>query len=272
MPLSGSRPASYNNRVIMIYNPKLEGSPFYWEGGPLGILLIHGFTATTAEVRPLARVLNASGYTTAGPLLPGHFTNPQDLNHVRWQQWIEACEEMYQRLCLKCKLVIVGGESAGGLISLFLASQHPEIAALLLYAPALRLNINPFDSLLIHLLAPFIASLPKKNLDSDELWQGYKVNPLKGVLQLMKLQDKVRSLLPAVTQPVLIVQGELDTTVASDVPDLIFNRVKSTIKEKYWLAKSSHCVILDQEFDQVIGITGQFLDRALNSKPTEEPV
>jgi carboxylesterase len=109
-------------------------------------------------------------------------------------------------------------------------------------------------------------------LDSDDLWQGYTVNPLKGVLQLMALQKKVRLLLPLITQPVLIMQGRLDTTVDSTVPDLIFNRVKSTIKEMHWMEKSSHCVILDREFDQVTGITNQYLDRVLSAITIEESV
>jgi len=39
---------------MVIKNPHLEGSPFFWEAGPIGILLAHGFSAITAEVRPLA--------------------------------------------------------------------------------------------------------------------------------------------------------------------------------------------------------------------------
>jgi len=42
----------------MIHNPHLEGGPFVWEGNRLGILLIHGFTATTTEVRLLAEKLH----------------------------------------------------------------------------------------------------------------------------------------------------------------------------------------------------------------------
>ena len=51
----------------MIHNPHLEGEPFFWEAGPVGVLLIHGFTATTAEVRPLAKILQQDGYTVSGP-------------------------------------------------------------------------------------------------------------------------------------------------------------------------------------------------------------
>ena len=31
-----------------IVNPHLEGEPFFWPGGPDGVLLVHGYTATTA--------------------------------------------------------------------------------------------------------------------------------------------------------------------------------------------------------------------------------
>ena len=41
----------------LIKNPHLKGGPFFWGAGPTGILLVHGFTATTAEVRPLAQAL-----------------------------------------------------------------------------------------------------------------------------------------------------------------------------------------------------------------------
>jgi carboxylesterase len=256
----------------MLYNPQLAGSPFYWEGGPVGILLTHGFSATTAEVRPLAKILHSSGYTIAAPLLPGHFTNPQDLNRVHWIDWVNAVEEMYQRLSSQCKLIVAGGESTGALLSLYLANQHPEIVALLLYAPALKLKLNSLDSILLHLLAPFVPWLPKKNLDSNDLWQGYSVNPLRGVIQLMRLQKKIRSLLPGIRQPVLIVQGKLDTTVHPGVPDLIYGRVGSTIKEKYWLDHSAHCVIIDHEFDQVIALTLQFLQRVLSAEAAKNPI
>jgi carboxylesterase len=247
----------------MLHNPQLEGSPFFWEGGTEGVLLIHGFTATTAEVRPLAQTLHSSGYTVAGPLLPGHFTTPQDLNRVRWQDWVSAVEDMYLRLSSRHKSIVVGGESTGGLLSLYLASQHPSITALLLYAPALRLNLNPFESFLIHMLAPFVPWLPKKNLDSNDLWQGYPVNPLMGVVQLLQFQKKVRPLLPGIKQPALIVQGKLDNTVHPCVPDVIYGQIGSIIKEKYWMDHSAHCVIIDREFDQVTDLTFQFLNRVL---------
>ena len=173
---------------------------------------------------------------------------------------------MYQRLSTQCDRVIVGGESAGGLLSLYLAGHRPEITALLLFAPALRLNLNLTDSILLRLLALFIPWVPKKNLDSNDLWQGYRVNPLKGVMQLMQLQKRVRPLLPKIKQPVLIIQGKLDTTVHPSVPEMVYDQVGSTIKEKYWMEHSSHCVIIDREFELVTAHTTHFLNRVLSVK------
>jgi carboxylesterase len=246
-------------------NPHLEGGPFFWPAGPTGILLCHGYTATSAEVRQLAPLLHGRGYTVAGPLLPGHGTSPQDANRYRWQDWVAAIESTYQELTARCQRVILGGESTGALLSLFLAAQHPETIAILCYAPALKLNISKFDQLRLRLLAPFVTGVPKGNIDRDDLWQGYRVNPLKGALQLLHLQSQVRRLLPQIHQPILILQGRLDETVSPQVPQIIYDEIASQVKGLYWMEHSSHCVILDKELDRVAEITLDFLNKVLSS-------
>lgn len=99
-----------------LQNPHLEGHTFTWEAGPVGVLLLHGFTATTSEVRPLARLLLEGGYTVSGPLLPGFGTTPEEANRVRWGNWVEAASLAYQELAGRCSTVFVGGESMGGLL------------------------------------------------------------------------------------------------------------------------------------------------------------
>lgn len=247
----------------MIKNPHLEGDSFYWEAGPVGVLLSHGFTATTAEVRPLGRFLYEKGYSVAGPLLPGHKTRPEDLNRVRWQDWAAAFEGMYRRLSERCETIFVGGESTGALLALRFASQHAEVLGVLAYAPALRLNLRTFDIVRLYLLSPFLSSIPKPPSDDDNPWQGYTVSPLKGALQLLRLQREVQRRLPDVHQPLLIVQGRLDPTVHPTVPESISQAVKSKVKEIHWMEKSGHVVIIDQEWQAVAEITQQFIQRVL---------
>ncbi len=244
----------------LIKNPHLESDAFYWQGGPTGILLIHGFTATTAEVRPLAKALHSQGYTVSGPVLPGHNTFPEDLNRVRWQDWVVAMERAYLELAAHCERVFVGGESTGGLLALYLGSSHPKIAGLLLYAPALKLTLSARDAVKLRLVAPFVPYLPHQEKEDDGLaWKGYTVLPLKGAVQLLRLQKQVMPRLQRIQQPVLIVQGRLDDTVHPSVPQLIFDRVQARRKEIHWMEASTHCVILDRELDRVTAITLEFL-------------
>ena len=125
-----------------LINPELEGQSFFWEGGEIGILLIHGLTTTTAEVRPLAKCLNNQGFSVSGILLPGHGTKPEDLNKTHRNSWIQECEKAYLKLRSKCSFVFIAASSAGCLIALKLASKYKEIRGLLLYAPAMRLAIS----------------------------------------------------------------------------------------------------------------------------------
>lgn len=245
-------------------NPQLEGSSFYWEAGSTGVLLSHGFTATTAEVRLLAQALHDHGYTVAGPLLPGHGTTPQDCNRHTWEEWYASFEHMYQELTSKCDKVVVGGESTGALLALRLAYEHRESAAILCYAPALRLKLGRLKLFLLRLLVPFLTSIPKPPSTDNNPWQGYSVQPLKGAYQLLRLQKAVLPLLPGIHQSILIMQGRLDPTVHPDAPQIIFDRISSPVKELHWLEQSTHCVILDKERDRAADLTLDFLHRVLD--------
>jgi carboxylesterase len=253
----------------MIKNPHLEGGPFTWQGGPTGVLLVHGFTATTAEVRPLARFLYERGYTVSGPLLPGHNTTPVDANRYGWRDWVRAVEVAYRELSVRCQRVVVGGESTGSLLTLYLASEHPEIAAVLSYAPALRLTLRRRDVAKLYLAAPFkpYASKPRAasapSSGGDNLWRGYPVTPLKGTIQLLRLQSVVRPRLPQLRQPILVVQGRNDPTVHPSAPETVYHEVSSTVKELHWFDHSAHKVILDDERDRVFALTAEFIEGVL---------
>lgn len=242
-------------------NPQMDGNEFFWPGGPTGVLLVHGFTATTAEVRPLARLLHEEGYTIGAPLLPGHNATPEDLNQTHWQDWYNTVSDMYRRLAIQCQRVVVGGESTGGVLALLLASRQPDIAAVLAYAPALRLKITLLDTLRLYLASPFMPYIPKQSPDDELPWQGYRVLPLRAVTQLLALQRITRRRLPAIDQPVLVAQGRHDDAVHPDVPDMIIRGVSSQITEIHWLENSRHVIVLDKEMDDLAQLTINFLEK-----------
>src|SRR6516225_3515129 len=64
----------------MIVLPGAE--PYAADRGPVGVVLSHGFTATTRSMRPWAESLAAAGYTVRLPRLPGHGTTWQEGNRL----------------------------------------------------------------------------------------------------------------------------------------------------------------------------------------------
>lgn len=103
------------------------------------MLLLHGFTGSPWEVRPLGDSLAARGYHVLAPRLPGHGTTPEAMLFVTAADWEREAEGALHELAAFDR-VFVAGLSMGALLSLLLAARFPQrVAALALMAPAIRL-------------------------------------------------------------------------------------------------------------------------------------
>jgi carboxylesterase len=234
-----------NNATQFMKNPHLPGDDFTREGNNTGFLLIHGFTATTAEVRPLAELLHEAGYSVAGPLLPGHGTHPDDLNQATWEMWVERAKQDYEKLLRVCQQVYVLGESMGALLALQLAAQHPEIPAVILFAPAIKVK----NLWMARLLSPFIKQIKKSEEDDGLPWKGYTVYPVSAAVELLKLQNHTRKILEKIHQPLLVFTGEYDTTIHPKSAQIILAGVQTERKQHVHMEESPHCILLDKELE-----------------------
>lgn len=233
------------NNNYFIRNPQLEGDSFFWEGSQTGILLIHGFTATTAEVRLMAEKLKEEGFTISAPLLPGHGTHPDDLNNARWPMWVESVKTAYEQLLDKCDRIYVIGESMGALLALELAAQHPEVAGICLFAPAIKVK----HLWLSWLLAPFKKYLKKSDKDDGLAWKGYNVYPVRSMVELFKLQMHTRQRLFLIDHPTFVFTGEYDRSIAPDAAQVVLDGIRANPKCHIHMEKSDHCILLDKELD-----------------------
>ena len=71
------------------------GQPFFYEGNDTGVLLIHGFTGTCGQMRPLGEALRGAGYTVMAPLLPGHGTSLEDMSRTSGGDWLHCVRDAY---------------------------------------------------------------------------------------------------------------------------------------------------------------------------------
>jgi carboxylesterase len=242
-------------------NPDLDGSSFSLKGNNgICVILIHGFTATTVEVRPIAEYLNQNGFSVNAPLLPGHGTSPEDLNRQAWRNWVDSVVEVYNQCRVDHEKIFIGGESMGGVITCYLAAMFPEIKGIMLYAPAIKIEKLGYSKYIRF----FKKVIPKKNIkevqEKDVFpWQGYKVNPTRAAYQLYLLQKNAIINLNKIKQPAIIFQGKSDKTISQEGPKLIYNNIHSTYKEFVLLENSEHCVLLDKDFKFLARKTHDFI-------------
>jgi len=237
--------------------------PFFLAGGPVGVLLIHGFTGAPPEMRRLGDYLYGEGLTVAAPLLPGHGTTLADCNGVRWQQWTAHVEGALDDLRARCATVFVGGLSMGGVLALHLAAHHPDLAGALLYAPAMQVS-GRWREWIAPVLKPILRTFPKgkgdwADPDASALTWGYERYPVTAGHQLFKLIAHVRRELPRVTVPLLIVTSQGDRSVPPAVADLIARDVATEDITRLVLERSGHVLTLDAEWQLVAEKTGAFI-------------
>jgi carboxylesterase len=248
----------------MTQHAHLDPSPFHLEGGPVGVLLIHGFTGSPTELRPVAELLQQRGLTVLAPLLPGHGTRVEDMNRLHWESWTDHVEAALAWLQQRCETVFVGGLSMGGLLALHLAARSPEIAGLLLYAPALRASnrLLPLAGLVRRLQATR-AKGPKGHADPEtdrRIWC-YDRDPVGAAAQLHRGQGLVRALLPRVVCPVLIFHSTGDTTVPDRAAREVLEGTGSDDAQLITLTASGHCLTADAEREQVAEQSWDFVQR-----------
>lgn len=200
-------------------------------GAKIAVLLVHGFTATPWEMRPLAEFLAASGIASLAVRLPGHGTSPEDLAGRRWEEWLDATLAGHQILSKEFHSIYGMGVSTGCLLLLTMAEAN-ALKGLVLFSPYLRV---------LHRLAPYAGWLrwirPYQVKATDEALDEhyYHRRPLAGVHQINRLVKNLRSQLSRVTCPVLAFNGEGDQTVdigsGRQLVDLLGSAVK--IHEQY---------------------------------------
>lgn len=103
-------------------------------------LFVHGFPGTPAEMRPVAELFHAHGWTAHAPLLPGFGEDIDALPKRTHDDWLNAVKQAYESLRGQGRVVVVG-LSMGGALSLQLAATSgKDMHHLLLLAPFWRLN------------------------------------------------------------------------------------------------------------------------------------
>lgn len=248
---------------------RVDTSDFSFDGGDLGCLLIHGFTGTPYEMRPLGERLRDAGHTVRGVRLPGHATLGADLHQAGRREWYAAALAGLDDLSRRCRTTIAVGLSMGALLALRLAAERADaVARVALLAPALVVSnprVRRFGSVM-RLVGPLLpapwAALRKVGSDIAEpaaraRHPTFPV-PLRGLGELGALQREVRAMLPRVVQPALILHGGLDRTTPAENVEILRREIGSRDVRVRHFARSAHILTVDAEREEVAEEVARF--------------
>ena len=223
--------------------------PVDLRGGPVGVVLSHGFTGTTQSVRPWAEHLHAAGLTVLAPRLPGHGTRWQDMDATGFADWYGEVERAFDDLRERCTAVFAMGLSMGGTLALRLAEERGDQVAGLVVVNA-SLATERRDARLAPLLARVLPSMP--GIASDVKKAGvtelaYDRTPLRAFVSLQRAWPVVRADLSRISCPVLVFRSRVDHVVEPVSGRLLLEGLAGGTVEERVLEDSYHVATLDHD-------------------------
>ncbi len=238
--------------------------PFFHRGNAVGVLVLHGFTASPEEVRPLCEYLAVKrDFTVYAPRLTHHGTQAADMNRSQWWDWYFAALDAYYVLAQQCEKIMLVGLSMGGATAMLLAAQTNPHALVVCAAPA---EIErTIQTRLAGMVWPVKKFSPKLGSDdiTDPVWaHRYKVYPLHAIPEMIAYVEIVEQVLPQVTAPAFLIHAENDEVVPFHNMDTIVELLGSARVDTLPLHRGGHLILWNDypERPAVFAAICEFID------------
>jgi esterase/lipase len=227
-----------------------------------GVVLVHGFLASPAELKVFGRKLADLGHPVLCVRLKGHGTSPWDLRERTWFDWQASVQRGFEIMSHISSDVLVVGFATGASLALLLAAEKPRGLAAVVSVSApikFRLRNLRFAPLLNHLnklgewvyvqdgIKPFQLGEP----EHPEF--EYCNVPVRALVELGKISEVLHQKLPEITCPVTIIQGSHDPFINPESARIIHDRVGS-LDKKLHIVKSDRHGVLHEDIDNTQSI------------------
>lgn len=238
-----------------------QPQPFTFEAGNRAVLLLHGFTGHTADVRMLGRFLEKKGYTSHAPIYRGHGLPPEELLKANPAQWWDDVEQAYKHLKnLGYEEIAVCGLSLGGVLGLKLAYSEKVKGVVPMCTPMFFDNETQLSQGFKRFATEYKQLQEKEDRtierevttlidDSETLFE-----------QISTFIRDVSSQVDTIYTPTFVVQARNDEMINTDSATYIYNNVETDEKSIKWYEESTHVITLGKEKEQLHNDIFQFLE------------
>jgi len=215
-----------------------------------GIVLVHGFLASPAELRGLGEALHSHGFTVYGVRLFGHGTSPWDLRDRSYENWLQSVRRGIALMSRLTQKVLLVGFSTGGSLSLYLAADKSlPIHGVCAIGVPMKFQ-NPKMKFIVPLLYGanrLVRSLSSAQgiktfveNDSENPNINYHHMPMRGLYELTRLVTAIQGQLQQVSCPVQLLQGTDDPVVVPASVDSLKQALTSTDAEVHRIESTLH--------------------------------
>jgi pimeloyl-ACP methyl ester carboxylesterase len=250
-----------------------EHKIFYLEGGIASnkepILFIHGWAVSVEPYQEIINVL-CQRYQVIAPALPGFGKSEGDVFNWNYNEYATFLIAFLQ--ILNIKKVHLIGHSLGGGVSATLAALEPTVIRSLVLVDSTGIPVEPVPKVLFQRLIEMTAQTPQIRFPQlNQVFQAFFYNALFRAQNTIKmlwlsLTEDLKSLLPQIKSPCLLVWGANDLTTP-----LIAG------KEFSRLIKGSKLVVMKEGYhewsiffvEKIADIIFNFIDEVEKSKLVE---
>jgi carboxylesterase len=187
---------------------------------------------------------------------------------MKWPDWLGSIEDGYNLLCGCTTKIFIIGLSMGGILSLIFASQRTVNGVVTMSTPYRLPNDPrlPFVSILSGVIRTVNKGKPDwQNPDAPKDHVEYPYFPTKGVIQLRELLSVMRTAIPKVQAPALIIHSKKDGSVPVQDAENIYNELGCKDKELMWVENSGHVIPREPDRQLAFNKVDEFIHRVQKS-------
>lgn len=235
--------------------------PFFFQAGKRAVLLLHGFTGSSADVRMLGRFLEKKGYTSLAPHYKGHGVPPEQLIRSSPDEWWQDVVTAYETLQeAGYDEIAVAGLSLGGVFSLKLSMNVPLKGVITMCSPMSMRTTDKMFKGVIKYAKDYKRFEGKNESQIESELQAIIDHGMPSLKDLQQLIVDVREQLDYVYSPLLVVQSKNDEVIDPNSAHIIYEQVESLKKDLLWFENSKHVITLGPEKGKLHNDIYQFLE------------
>ena len=230
-----------------------------------GVLLVHGFNGSLKDMEEIEGVLRKNGLVTKNLLLPGHGSHVREMLPLGWPEWAAEVRAAYRDLRQQCERVFLVGHSLGGALCLHTAA-HEDVAGIVSMCAPISMPawMGPLIRAGKYLL-PLVPTMREDVRDPAARRRYtrdvYRWTPMRPVESMLDYLPTLRTELPRITAPALIMVSNHDHVVPARDGRQIYRLIGS--REKYFVTfhHSYHVIMKDHDREEVFAKTEAFVLR-----------